>query len=304
MAMGITMDRQLVSLAIGMVAITCADAAAARTGPYVQMGLGAALAPPLTVHGSDDDWGTRCDLIINPSGLEVGNECDAAPPRSSWTNDFDGGSGIAASLAFGYDRGQVRIEIEYFHRGTVFGDSDDLIILDDVTLDKQDQEIELAVGTTDDLRSHGLFANLFYDFGAEEARWTPYVGAGIGVERATLDYGTIWKRNDDPERITTFMDPALRAKLAGTTTIGDARLTDTLMGYQLLAGVDYRLRDPVMLGVQFRWVTFGEFESDPTPWNQLRSHESSVGRGEMVRYQVTTDDSRFWSIGINLKYGF
>ena len=35
------------------------------------MDLGAALAPPLTAHGSDNDWGTKCDLIINPLGLGV-----------------------------------------------------------------------------------------------------------------------------------------------------------------------------------------------------------------------------------------
>ena len=46
-----------------------------------------------------------------------------------------------------------------------------------------------------------------------------------------LDYMSVWKRNDDPRRITTFEDPTLRAKLAGTTTIGDARLVDVVLGY-------------------------------------------------------------------------
>ena len=114
--------------------------------------------------------------------------------------------------------------------------------------------------------------------------------------------GTSHWRN--PERISTFADPVLRAKIAGTTTIGDARLTDILAGYQLLAGVDYRLREPVTLGVRFRWVDFGEFRSEPLPWNQLRSHESSVGRGETVLYQMTMDASQFWGVSLNLKYRF
>ena len=124
------------------------------------------------------------------------------------------------------------------------------------------------------------------------------------MERTTLDYGSVWKRNDDPERITTFVDPVLRAKLAGTTTIGDARLTDAMVGYQLLGGVDYKLRDPVTLGLKFRWADFGEFVSAPTPWNQLRSHESRVGRGEAIHYQITTYDSRFWGVSLRLKYQF
>ena len=145
--------------------------------------------------------------------------------------------------------------------------------------------------------------NVYYDFGASAA-WTPYLGAGFGIERASLDYESVWKRNDDPERISTFADPLLHAKIAGTTTIGDARLTDVMAGYQLVAGVDYRRREPVTLGVRFRWVAFGEFRSERLPWNQLRSHESSVGRGETILYQMTTDASRFWGVSLNLKYRF
>ena len=75
-----------------------------------------------------------------------------------------------------------------------------------------------------------------------------------------------------------------------------------MAGYQLLAGVDYRLRDAVTLGVKFRWVDFGEFVSEPLPWDQLRSHESSVGRGETILYQMTTDASRCWGVSLSLKY--
>lgn len=261
------------------------------------------MAPQLSVEGSDNDWSTKCDLIINPLGLETGSECDTAPPRTSWSNEFDGAAGVSTGVALGYDWGPVRLEGEYFHRITAYNAQSDLGIFDDVTLDKREQEIELAVGIVDDLRSHIVFGNMYLDFGSSSS-WIPYVGAGVGMERAALDYATIWKRNDDPERIATFSDPALRAKVAGTTTIGDARLTDVMLGYQLLAGVDYRLRDTVTLGMKFRWADFGEFVSEPTPWNQLRSHESSVGRGETILYQITTRDSRFWGVGLSLKYWF
>lgn len=100
------------------------------------------------------------------------------------------------------------------------------------------------------------------------------------------------------------MDPALRAKVAGTTTISDARLTDRKVGYQLLAGVDYRLHDAATLGMKFRWPELGDFVSEPTPWNQLRSHESSVGRGDTILYQITTADRRFWGLSLSLEYWF
>ena len=77
-----------------------------------------------------------------------------------------------------------------------------------------------------------------------------------------------------------------------------------MVGYQVLGGADYHLSDPVTLGLTFRWVDFGAFESAPTEWNQLRSHDSSVGRSERIVYRVATDDSKFWGLSLNLKYQF
>ena len=291
-------------LAVAATLAVYSDGVAEERGPYVRMDLAATAAPALTVRGSDNDWSTKCDRIINPLAVETGDECNAAPPRTSWTSAFGGGGGFRAGLALGYDWGAVRIEAEVFHRMTVYGDESDLDVFDDVTLDKREQEIELAVGSVDDLRSHSVFVNLCYDYAPASSAWIAYVGVGAGVERASLDYASIWKRNDDPDRIATFEDPLMRARLAGTTTIGDARLTDAMVGYQVLAGVDYRLRGPVTLGAKVRWADFGTFESDPTPWNQLRSHESSVGRGDVIRYRITTDDVRFRGLSLSLKTPF
>ena len=293
-------------LIVGVIASTLpgfAGSALAQNGPYIQMDLGIAVAPSVAVDGTDNDWGTKCDLLINPSGLEVTDECDTVPPPTAWQNEFGGGMGIRSGMALGYRWGKFRLEGEYFHRTAGYNDSDDIGIFDDVTLDKAEQEIESAIGRVGDLQSHNIFFNAYYEF-VSASSLTPYVGFGVGVERAALDYATTWKRNDDPSRITTFDDPALKAKIAGTTTIGDARLQDLTIGYQVLAGVDFPLSGPVTLGLKFRWVNFGEFQSDPVEWDQLRSHESTVGRGAPVLYQAMTDDSRFWNASLNLKYQF
>ena len=286
------------------ISLGCINRAAAQSKRYIEMGLGMNAAPPLVAHGSDNDWSTKCDLIINPLGLETGGECDSAPPSTSWINAFGRGNGFGAGMAIGYDWGAVRLELEYLYRSTAYDDRSDTDIFDDVTLDKREQEIEQAYGEIDDLRTHGAFVNLYYDFGLSTSLWTPYAGVGIGGERATLDYRSVWKRNDDPERIATFMDPLLRARVAGTTTVGNARVSDSSLGYQLLAGVDYRLGERAMLGVKLRWVDFEAFESGETLWSQLRSHESSVGRGEDIHYRVATDDNGFWGLGVGLKYLF
>ena len=44
----------------------CANGARGADRAVHRDGLGDNLAPPLTVHGSDNDWGTKCDL----GGLE------------------------------------------------------------------------------------------------------------------------------------------------------------------------------------------------------------------------------------------
>ena len=92
--------------------------------------------------------------------------------------------------------------------------------------------------------------------------------------------------------------------MAGTTTIGSARVSDSTLGYQLLAGVDYRLGERASLGIKLRWVDFEGFESGGTLWSQLRSHESSVGRGGDILYTVTTDDNGYLGLGVSLKYLF
>ena len=177
------------------------------------MSLGVPGAPAIAVSGTDNDWGTKCDRILNPNGVEVTNECAAAPAASAWQNEVGGGAGHRSGLAVGYRWGALRVEGEYSHRITIYDGRADLNIFDDVTLDKRAQEIELAIGGVDDLQAHTLFANTYYDV-ASVGSVTPYVGVGMGVERVSLAYFSHWKRNDDPARITTFVDPTLRATIA------------------------------------------------------------------------------------------
>ena len=291
-----------VSLALAAAVLLYGAVSEAQPQPYFRTSVGMSFAPAFDVHGSDNDWSTKCDLIINPLGIETGSECDTAPPLTSWTNGFGGADGARAGLAFGYDWGRFRLEGEYVYGLTVHDDRSDIDIFDDVTLDKQEQEIESAMGSVDDVQSHSLFANIYYDFDRPSSLWTPYVGVGAGVGRISLDYGTVWKRNDDPARIATFTDPLLRAKIAGTTTIGEARMTDTVVAFQMLGGIERRLRENLTLGIRFRWGRVGEFESEPRPWDQLRSHDSTVGRGEPILYRVRMGSGRFWGASLGLTF--
>lgn len=312
----------------------------AKDGFYVGMDLGVAVAPGLDVNSSDNDVGTTCDGFINRD--ESGNyrmpppanaNC-SNPDPTAWSNKFDGGVGILAGASLGYRMGSFRTEAEYFYRGTNHDSTDpNTRVGDEDTTRKLKQELAITEGAVDDVLSHNFFANLYYDY-RSDSKFTPYVGFGVGFARVSLDYLSVWTRRVDPERITTFADtenfdedayyaaleegraPSLQPcqsptceelhrQLAGTTTIGRGKLSDTLFGYQVLAGVDYQVSEPVTIGLKFRWADFGEFESDPREWNQLRSHDSARSPGgARVQYKVMTDDIQFWGVSLNMKYQF
>ena len=284
--------------------------AMAKDGFYIGGELGIAVAPEMSLEAWDNDVDTRCDRFINNDGS--GNY--AVPPNSNrncapydrdsanWPQMFDGGSGILAGASLGYRMGSFRVEGEYFYRSTTYDD------LSPIPGNVQGKEEELLVseGGVDDVLSHNFFANLYYDY-RSDSKFTPYVGVGVGFSRVSLDFYNRWARNYDPARLPTFSDNAdLNRRLAGTTSIARAKLSDTLFGYQVLAGVDYQVSEPVSIGLKFRWADFGEFE-DGREWDQLRSHDSAIGPeagSPRVRYTAVTDDVQFWGVSLNMKYQF
>lgn len=272
--------------------------------PYVGSELGLALSPALRLVGTDNDWGTRCDLLVNPEGLETGSECDTPPPATEWTNESGRAAGIAAGLSAGYRFGRYRAEVEYRYRAAAYHEYAPTQIGDEVTAQKADQELETAVGGAGDVTVHGVFANLAADFRTANRRLMSHVGVGAGVQRVSIDYFSLWKRNDDPARITTFEDAGLRAKLAGTTTLGAAVLDDTMLSVQVLGGVDYRVADRLTIGNTIRYATgLGAFRSAAREWDQLRSHDSTVGRGSRILYTVETRDTSAFTMILSLRYG-
>ena len=192
-------------------------------GYYLGMDLGGAMAPGMHVTGTDDDWSTKCDLIINPAEAETGDDCAVAPPPTEWVNELGRGLGMVTGLTLGYRWERVRVEGGYLYRATTYDERSATRIGDVETLNKADQELEIADGGIDDVLSHDFFGNVYYDF-ASSSRFTPYVGFGVGAARVSLDYFSRWKRNDDPDVITTFADRALREKLASTIPVAIGKL--------------------------------------------------------------------------------
>ncbi len=292
-------------LLVGVVFLLAPGQVLAGDGVYLGMDLGVSLAPGPDTATLDNDYPTICDEFINPGDQDV----STCPSGESWTNAFDGGVGVLSGVAMGYRYGNYRFEGEYFYRGTSYNRESEPVF-SGATLLKDSQEISESVEAIGDVLSHNFFANLYYDF-TSDSKWTPYLGAGVGLALVSVDYSNRFTRSSDPVNIKTFGDTVndRNRRLAGTTTVASDRLSDTLFGWQAMAGVDYQVSEPVTIGLKLRWAEFGEFE-DGAEYRQLRSHDStnspdaSDPRSARVRYSFTTDDIKFWGASLNMKYQF
>ncbi len=308
--------------------------AQAASGFYVSGEIGANFASGLDTTGTSNDRASVCDEYINPHYVEVetSNEVDSGGKPystynctglnrgsgSGWQNEFDGATGILAGAAVGYSFsgqperspwGGFRVEVEYFYRQSDYDQTSDIRTESGESRDKLRDEIVQATDRIGSLTSHNLFGNLFYDF-HNTSRFTPYIGVGGGIGFTDMEYGGLWARNSDPDRIRTGVglpnEDEIRRNLAGTVSVAQTTIRDTLYGFQILFGVDYAITEDTSLGFKGRWANFSSFRDDRVDWELLRSHPLNLrkDRSEPVWGRFMIDDIEFFGISVNLKYHF
>ena len=313
------MKKLLSSALLALVFVTWLVGSAQSEGFYVSGDLGMNFGRSLDTAGHDTDRASVCDEYINPRYREVEGILGGGAPNctgpdrgaaSVWDNDFGADDGVLFGTALGYYVGdsRFRVELEYFYRDTGYDQVSTLLSGGGDIQDKLDQELVRAEERIGDLSSHNLFANAYMDF-ANNSRFTPYIGFGVGLGSTRMEYSGVFARNVDSARITTGEGLPnvndIRAKLAGTTTTESHDLRDTLFGYQVLLGMDYAITESLLLGVKGRWVRFDSFK-DEDEWDQLRSHPSNLrlDGGETVVYDIKVDDIEMFGASLNLKYLF
>ncbi len=303
------------------------SARGAGSGLYLSSELGANFTPSMDTVGSSNDRASVCDEFINPSFATVTatagyeNYNCTGPNRGAtgdWQNVFGGADGILAGMAVGYSLSETyqghflsrfRLELEYFYHSTEYDQTNTIPDASGESGDKLAQEILTATDRIDSLSSHNIFGNLYIDFQANN-RFTPYVGFGIGLGFTDMSYGSVWARNPDSSAITTGEDLAnvntIRDNLAGTVSVAQTRLRDTIFGYQLLFGVDYALTESLSLGIKGRWANFDSFSDGGIIWDPLRSHGPNLrlDGSEPVVGWLETDDIAMFGASVNLKYNF
>lgn len=292
-------------------------------GRYVSTELGMNFGSSMDLIGFSSDRPTVCDGYINPRyatvtqtpGYEEYN-CTGPNRGDGWDNRFGSDEGILFGTAIGYrvPGSRLRLELEYFYRDTGYDEISDVNVVTEQSGNKLDQELVVATDGVGSVTSHNLFTNLYADF-ANESKFTPYLGVGVGLGVTEVDYSFVWARNPDAARIETGAGlpnvDEIRRNLAGTVSAAEQQLKDTLYGYQFIAGVDYALSESLTVGIKGRWVHFDALR-DRGAADLLRSHppylrtpdQASGADREYVEGKVRFDGIEMFAASVNLKYAF
>ena len=280
-----------------------AAAQSARSGWYGGLEIGAAVPGVIGIRGRSDDVPTNCDghfpdIVLGGRTLPLPpDHPDCSAPGDGWRSRFDIGSGPLIGLHAGYARGPYRFEAEFSHRRHGGNRSDSTITAGD-----KEAEFVHGVERLRDIEADALFANVYRDFRGESGGLRPYVGAGAGLIGVRMAYSSAYHRNPDSNVLRALgRHPAS----AGTLSAQDANLSDRLLGYQWLAGLDRPLAGNLVLGGKVRYVTVQDDFTDGGPPDVLRSHEPTVAPGgREVTNTISTGDLDYWGISLTLKYFF
>ncbi len=306
--------RSVATVFIMLVLLPITDAGAsepsARQGFYFGADIGVSVPNGLESTRTNNGIGTNCDQWLGADTLNDGRTVPLPPEQCSpsalpkKTTSFDLGTGFLAGVNLGYALRDFRLEAEYFRREQS-GERSALNVPGDP---KQAEFVERSEKISD-FRADNFFANVYYDFHHMlSAKFTPYLGVGLGVMHVKMDYSGTSIRTNNRERLHAL---GRNRNAAGLASLADEVLSDTLFGYQWIAGLDYAWSERFSIGLKFRYGdAFNDFEDGNNAWKPLRGHPSTVGPpgtpgGNLpIRYDIQADDLSFWGISLNLKYFF
>ena len=306
--------RSVATVFIMLVLLPITDAGAsepsARQGLYFGADIGVSVPNDLESTRKNNGIPTNCDQWLGADTLNdettVPLPLEQCSPRAlpSSPNSFDLGTGILAGVNLGYALHDFRFEAEYFRREQS-GERLDLNVPGDP---KQEQFSERSEKISD-FRADNFFANVYYDFhNVLSAKFTPYLGVGLGLMRVQTDYSATSIRINDGNELNRL---GHNRYAAGTPSLANEVLSDTLFGYQWIAGLDYAWSERFSVGLKFRYGdAFGDFEDGDNAWKPLRGHASTVGppgtpgHNLPIRYGIQAGDLSFWGISLNFKYYF
>ena len=110
----------------------------------------------------------------------------------------------------------------------------------------------------DNFNSRSLMLNVYYDFPQAWGRFTPYLGAGIGL--ASLELAGVHFSTDYQDPAGERYDPPL----SFYNSVQSADFRDTRFKWAVHAGADFPLGTGLLLGFRLSYSGAGEFEDTGT----------------------------------------
>ena len=280
---------------------------------YVSVQLGAAYSPGIEESLSGVNHPTRCDsLLYRGTGLQPPNDaaCRDDTPARLWGNTFDLGTGSVAGLSIGMIGRGLRYELEYLHS---YMGSDQALLggaTDSAAFAGKASEwstAEAPLERVSDYRTNQVFANVYYDIDSQ-SKWTPYVGIGAGYTRVNFRYYARALRKSAEEYLAVEFAPdwpeSAKRAAAGSVSVIDTEVSDTVLGFQLLAGVDYALSEHFSIGTIVRWVQISDIDYGAR-FALVRSHEPVQADGVTpFDVDLAFEDLSYAAAAVNLKYRF
>lgn len=181
----------------------------------------ALMAAPSLASADDSGWYLRGNVGVGAhTNIELTGDV---------VGDVQSSANVTGSIGGGYDFGKWRLELDGASLWTDLG-----------KVGNQPQ-------SSSKLRTNSMMLNAIYDF-SDFGRWEPYVGAGIGRVRSS----TTTVVNDFPNGLVQVNNPACPTGFA----CGFKDSFNTV-GWQLLAGVGYKLTDKLVWDTHYRYLNAG-----------------------------------------------
>lgn len=191
----------------------------------------ALMAVPTIASAQDTGWYLRGNM-----GYGIHNDMDIS---GDLVGDVESQGNLTGSVGLGYEfANNWRLE------------------LDGASLFTDAGKISQLPNSFAKLRTTTAMLNAIYDFD-DFARWEPYVGAGIGLVRGRLSA----QASDFPSALPiTSSVVSVNSPACPNSTNCSYNDGDTALGWQLLAGLGYKITDNFTWDTQYRYLNSGNFE--------------------------------------------
>jgi len=217
-------------------------------------------APTLAAADDTEGWYLRGNAGY---GVHTDMDLSGGVTSEQHGNGLQSEGNVAGSLGLGYDFGNNwRLELDGASLFTDFG------------------SISQIPSTSAKLRTNTAMLNAIYDFD-DFGRWSPYVGAGVGLVQGKLDVAA--QDFLAPLTVANPACPGARSLLVNPDPGGriqpencNVSDRDTAIGYQLLAGLGYDISDNLVWDTQYRYLDSGEFDFDGVRTNQETFGQTAI----------------------------